>query len=80
MVDNPTLENLWRIKVFLRGFGRDLGLKVNFLQSSIIGVNVDLVFLSSDGDFIQYEIDSLPFKYFGYQKGKVLDFELLGLF
>lgn len=65
MID-PTLENLWITKAILRGFGLSSKLWVNFFKTSLIRVNVDQLFLSFVGDFINCEIEILLFKYLGF--------------
>lgn len=59
MVIDPSLC----LKAIIKCFERALSLRVNFFKSSLIGVSVYLVFLSSTKDFIFCKITSLHFKY-----------------
>jgi len=44
-IGEATMENLWTMKAFLRGFEMASGQKVNFFKSILIGVNVDSSFM-----------------------------------
>lgn len=65
MVD-LSLKNMLSIKVILAGFKMVSGFKMNFFKSSLIGINMDLVFLSSTINSLHCEIDYLLFKYLGF--------------
>ena len=61
----PTVENLWVLKVILRGFEMASRLKVNFFKSCLMGVNVSREFMIMVCDFLNCSEGSLPFKYLG---------------
>lgn len=46
LVVDPTIDNLWSIKVILKGFELDKGFQVNLFKSILIGINVNPTFLS----------------------------------
>lgn len=62
---DPTLDNLWYIKVVLRSFKKVSGIHINFFKISLVVVNVNFTFLALVGDFIHCEIAFLPFKFLG---------------
>jgi hypothetical protein len=64
-----TVGNLWTLKAILRGFEMVSGLKVNFLKSSILGVNVSADFMRLASVFLDSRIGSVPFKYLGLPVG-----------
>lgn len=43
-IGTPSVENLWTLKSLLQGFELALGLKINFVKSCLIGVNVQTDF------------------------------------
>lgn len=59
---NPFVENLWIIKVILRGFELASDLRINFIKSNLVGVNVNLVFMELVGDFLHRKLDALSFR------------------
>lgn len=61
-VTDPTLVR-WIIKVILWGFELASGLRVNIYKSSVIGVNMDPIFLISVGELLNCEIENISFKY-----------------
>jgi len=58
------VENLWAMQSILRGFGMVSGLKINFLKSSLIEVNVREDFMEMACNFLNCSEGSIPFKYF----------------
>lgn len=70
-----TFKNMWSIKVIFRGFEMTFGFWVNFFKSSLIGVNMGHIFLNFAEEFSHYEIENLPFKYFGLSMGDNPRFE-----
>jgi hypothetical protein len=68
-IGEATVENLWVMKAMLRGFEMTSGLKVNFLKSCVMGVNVPNDFLSMAADFLNCRVGSTPFKYLGLPVG-----------
>lgn len=63
------VENLWTFKALLRGFKMASRLKVNFLKSCLIGVNVAKKFMDTACKFFNCCEGSLPFKYLGLPVG-----------
>ena len=61
-IGKPMVDNLWMMKAILRGFEMVSGLKINFLKSSLIGVNVPRDFMALACDFLNCSEGSLPFK------------------
>ena len=64
-IDKPSIKNLWTLKALLRGFEMASCLKVNFLKSCLIGLNVEREFMDMACDFLNCSEGSLPFKYLG---------------
>ncbi|CAK8576557.1 unnamed protein product [Lathyrus sativus] len=62
-------ENLWCFKAFLRGFEMVSGLKVNFLKSSLCGINLKEEFLVVASTFLHCATSSIPFKFLGIMVG-----------
>ncbi|CAK8568504.1 unnamed protein product [Lathyrus sativus] len=53
--------NLWSTQVVLRGFELVSGMKVNFIKSRIIGVNVSPYFLLAVATFLSCRVDKTSF-------------------
>ncbi|GAU38905.1 hypothetical protein TSUD_119710 [Trifolium subterraneum] len=68
-IGEASVENLWSMKAILRGFELASGLKVNFLKSCLIGVNVGDNFLDMACTFLNCMQGGIPFKYFGLPVG-----------
>lgn len=64
--------NLWCIKALLRGFEKVSRLRVNFIKSSICGVNLKPKFLEATSVFLHCGINSLSFKCMGILVGDKL--------
>lgn len=62
-------DNLCALKSIMRGFELVSGLKVNFLKSSLMGVNVDEYFLNVAASFLFCSIGKVPFKFLGLPVG-----------
>ncbi|GKV35534.1 hypothetical protein SLEP1_g43790 [Rubroshorea leprosula] len=62
-------QNVWVIKGIFRSFELIFSLKVNFLKSSLSGINVDGEMLSDMVDLINYVVGDIPFKYLGVPVG-----------
>ncbi|KAK2445049.1 hypothetical protein QL285_016023 [Trifolium repens] len=62
-------ENLWTIKSLLRGFELVSGLKINFVKSKLIGLNVEDRFLEAAASFLSCLTDVVPFKFLGIPVG-----------
>lgn len=61
----PSVKNLWTLKALLRSIEVASGLKVNFLKSCLIWVNVEREFMEMVCDFLNCSEGCLPFKYLG---------------
>jgi hypothetical protein len=68
-IGEASINNLWTLKAILRGFEMASGLKVNFLKSGLIGINVSSPFLEMASSFLNCRLGSLPFKYLGLPIG-----------
>ena len=68
-IGKATVDNLWPMKSILRGFEMASGLKINFLKSSLIGVNVSDDFMEMACNFLSCSRGSLPFNYLGLPVG-----------
>jgi hypothetical protein len=68
-IDEASVENLWALKAVLRGFERASGLRVNFWNSSLIGINVDNSFMELASSFLNCIRGNRPFKYLGLPVG-----------
>jgi hypothetical protein len=71
-VGEATVDNLWTLKAILRGFEMVSGLKVNFLKSCLLGINVSDDFLVMATNFLNCQRGSIPFKYLGLRLGLIL--------
>ncbi|GAU27776.1 hypothetical protein TSUD_215870 [Trifolium subterraneum] len=69
LMGNSTWENLWSIKVLLRGFELVSGMRINFVKSNLYGVNVDANFLEAGSSFLSCRSDVIPFKFLGIPVG-----------
>jgi hypothetical protein len=68
-IGETSMENLWTLKVILKGFKLSSGLKVNFWKSCLIGINVEDSFMESACTFLNCIRGSIPFKYLGLPVG-----------
>ncbi|PNY10996.1 ribonuclease H [Trifolium pratense] len=68
-IGEATVDNLWALKLMLRGFEMASGLKVNFWKSYFIGVNVSAKFIGMAADFLNCRVGRTPFKYLGFPVG-----------
>jgi len=62
-------ENLWSLKSFLRGFELVSGLKVDFYNSKLYGINLEDQFLNAASAFLSCSIDEFPFCFLGLPVG-----------
>jgi hypothetical protein len=62
-------ENIWTIKSLLRGFELVSGLKINFVKSKLIGLNVETRFLEASASFLSCRSEEVPFKFLGISVG-----------
>lgn len=51
---------------------------MNFSRSNLVDMNVDKAFLGISINVLYYELETLPFKYFGLPVGSILLYSLLG--
>jgi hypothetical protein len=68
-IGKASLDNLWTLKAILRGFELASGLKVNFLKSCLIGVNVPRGFMDMACGFLNCKRGTTPFWYLGLPVG-----------
>lgn len=69
MLGEASVQNVWVLKAILRWFELATGLKVNFLKSNIIGVNVEDSLLEATARFLNCKICKVPFNYLGIPIG-----------
>lgn len=62
-------QNIWSIKAVLQLFELLSGLKVNFLKSHLVGINVEEEWLQEAAVFLNYKIGGFPFVYLGLSIG-----------
>ncbi|XP_058733449.1 uncharacterized protein LOC131605067 [Vicia villosa] len=65
LVRDETWSNLWAIKVILRGFEMESGLRVNMWKRKLCGIWVDNFFLQAASQFLCRRLDSITFKFLG---------------
>jgi len=68
-IGEASMANLWATKTILRCFELASGLKVNFLKSQVMGVNVGGDFLGLAERFLYCKVDSVSFTYLGLPVG-----------
>lgn len=69
LIGEGSWENLWTIKSLLRGFELVSGLKINFVKSKLIGLNIAETFLQAGSSFLSCLPDVVPFKFLGIPVG-----------
>ncbi|XP_058759850.1 uncharacterized protein LOC131633146 [Vicia villosa] len=69
IMGEPTCDNLWNLKVILRGFELVSGLKINFSKINVIGVHVGDWFMNTASSFLSCKKSSVPFKFLGVMVG-----------
>ena len=67
-----TVGNLWTLKAILQGFEAASGLKVNFLKSCLIWINVSREFMEMACEFLGCGESNLPLKYLGHPIGQTI--------
>ncbi|XP_058761431.1 uncharacterized protein LOC131634822 [Vicia villosa] len=70
IIGEPTSDNLWSMKVILRGFELVSGLKINFHKSNFFGTNIGDWLYSSATSFLSCKKGSFPFKFLGIWVGE----------
>lgn len=68
-IGKTTINNLWTVKELLQGLEMVLTLKIDFIKSSLIGVNIPSDFMTMSCDFFSCSEDNLPFKYLAIPVG-----------
>lgn len=68
-VHDGSWKNLWSVKTILRSFDLVSWLKVNFLKSKVIGVNIEENFPNVASNFLLYQAETIPFKLYGISVG-----------
>jgi hypothetical protein len=68
-IGEASVDNLWTLKAILHGFAMASGLKVNFLKSGLMGINVSPTFMTTASTFLNCKIGAIPFKYLGLPVG-----------
>ncbi|XP_058733340.1 uncharacterized protein LOC131604946 [Vicia villosa] len=66
----PTYDNLWSLKVLLRGFELVSGLKINFHKSNLYGTDIGDWFLNLATTFLACKKGCFPFKFLGIWVGE----------
>ncbi|XP_058749655.1 uncharacterized protein LOC131622635 [Vicia villosa] len=69
MLGEATTDNLWSLKVVLRGFELVSGLRINFVKSNVYGVNVGEWFLNTATFFLGCKRSVIPFTFLGIPVG-----------
>ncbi|XP_058741679.1 uncharacterized protein LOC131614069 [Vicia villosa] len=70
IIGEPSSDNLWSLKVVLRGFELVSMLKINFSKSNVYGVNVGDWFLNSVTHFLGCKRGAVPFSFLGISVGE----------
>ncbi|XP_058746160.1 uncharacterized mitochondrial protein AtMg01250-like [Vicia villosa] len=70
IIGEPTCDNLWNMKVLLRGSELVSGLKINFHKSNFFGVHIGEWLLNSTTTFLSCKKGSFPFKFLGIWIGE----------
>lgn len=69
LIGKPSWNNLWGLKSILRSFELVSGLKVNFIKSKLIGINVPDNFMEQASVFLHCRAESIPFNFLGLPVG-----------
>ncbi|XP_058726375.1 uncharacterized protein LOC131597715 [Vicia villosa] len=69
ILGEPSNDNLWYLKVVLRGFELVSGLKINFSKSNVCGVNISESFMNSAKSFLGCKKGSISFLFLGIMVG-----------
>src|SRR4051812_37118004 len=70
ILGEPTYDNLWSLKVLLRGFEFVSGLKINFYKSNFFGTHIGEWFFKSATMFLACKQGSFPSKFLGVWVGE----------
>lgn len=65
----PSWNNLWSLKGILRGFEFVYRFCINFVNSKLIGINIDEDFIQAASLFMSCSLGSVPFSFLGIQIG-----------
>lgn len=71
LVGEASFKNMWEMKTILSCFELVSGLKVNFIKSSIFGVNVDEGFLEGEANFLCCTIGDILLSTWAYRLGLI---------
>ncbi|XP_058742000.1 uncharacterized protein LOC131614435 [Vicia villosa] len=69
ILGEASCDNIWNMKVILRGFELASGLRINFSKSNIIGVNVGEWYMNAALTFLSCKKGVAPFKFLGIMVG-----------
>ncbi|XP_058768559.1 uncharacterized protein LOC131642300 [Vicia villosa] len=69
ILGEASCDNIWNMKVILRGFELVSGLRINFSKSNIIGVNVGEWYMNAAMTFLSCKKGVAPFKFLGIMVG-----------
>ncbi|XP_058767209.1 uncharacterized protein LOC131640851 [Vicia villosa] len=70
IIGEPSCDNLWNMKVLLRGFKLVSGLKINFHKSKFFGIHIGEWLSYSATSFLSCKKGTFPFKFLGVWVGE----------
>ncbi|XP_058733400.1 uncharacterized protein LOC131605010 [Vicia villosa] len=70
MLGEASSDNLWSLKVLLRGFEQISSLKINFSKSNVFGVNIGDWLMNSTTSFLACKKGIIPFSFLGIVVGE----------
>lgn len=70
IIGESSSDNLWSLKVLLRGFELVSGLRINFVKSNVFGVNVGDWIMNSGTTFLDCKKGVIPFSFLGIVVGE----------
>ncbi|XP_058769032.1 uncharacterized mitochondrial protein AtMg01250-like [Vicia villosa] len=65
LLGEASCDDIWNMKVILRGFELVSGLRINFSKSNIFGVNVGEWYINAALSFLSCKKGAIPFKFLG---------------
>lgn len=69
MMSNDNWNNLWRIKLVIRGFEMVSSLSVNLSKTRVFSINLQEDFISTAATFLSCDVGIVPFKFLGVVLG-----------
>ncbi|XP_058751041.1 uncharacterized protein LOC131624069 [Vicia villosa] len=69
-IGEPTCDNLWNMKVLLRGFELVSSLKINIHKNNFFGIHIGEWLSISETSFLSCKKGSFPFKFLGVWVGE----------